>query len=65
MGYSNTLYAICAIEDALGFKVLERVCPKGSVLTDEGRKLLDLFEKTQQETQGFANSLVCEADTLS
>ena len=61
MGYSNTLYAICDIEEALGSKVLERVCPKGSVLTDEGRSLLELFEKAQQETQVFANQLVSEA----
>lgn len=58
MGYSHTLYAIAEIEDALGCTILDRVCSKGSTLTDEGRQLLNLFETIQTKTQKYATGLV-------
>ena len=58
MGYSHTLYAIAELEEALGYTILDRVCSKGSSLTDEGRKLLDVFEKVQVKTQKYAVNLV-------
>lgn len=58
MGYSHTLYAIAELEEALGYTILDRVCSKGSSLTDEGRRLLDLFEITQMQTQKYAVNLV-------
>ena len=58
MGYSHTLYAIAEIEDALGCTILDRVCSKGSTLTDEVCQLLDLFERVQEKTQKYAAGLV-------
>lgn len=49
MGYSNTFYAIADIEEALGCIVVERVRPHGSKLTDDGRRLVTLFEEAQEK----------------
>ena len=55
MGYSHTLYAIRDIEKAIGVPILSSTCSKGSALTAEGRKLLDLYDAAQRESQDMVN----------
>ena len=61
MGYSNTLYAISDIEQALGVTIVERVCPKGSTLTENGHRLIELFESMQDRTQRYASDIMQDA----
>ena len=59
MGYSNTLGSIAAIEEALCASLVKRSQgPVGSMLTDDGRHLIGLFECVQEQTQQYADALV-------
>jgi molybdate transport repressor ModE-like protein len=45
------------LEERLGFKILQRERGKGTVLTEEGKKLLDLYGEILEEFQQLAKKL--------
>lgn len=60
MSYPRSLSILKQLEDSLGTTLVERVRPDGSRLTDDGRRLLDIFEQSQQQMVRYANEAVKE-----
>ncbi len=48
MAYSKAWRVIGVAEEQLGFPLIERIVPKGSRLTDEGRQFLAMYEEMQE-----------------
>ncbi len=55
MAYSKAWSMMKKVEEGLGFKLLERHGARGSVLTDEGRRFLDLFDDYSKDVEAYAN----------
>ncbi len=49
MAYSKAWKSINGTEDYLGFKLIERHAQHGSVLTEKGKRLLELYEQAEKQ----------------
>ncbi len=47
MAYSKAWKSLNATEEYLGFKLIERHAQHGSVLTEKGRKFLEIYEEAE------------------
>lgn len=47
MAYSKAWKSLNATEDYLGFKLIERQGQRGSVLTEKGRRFLEIYEEAE------------------
>ncbi len=54
MAYSKAWGMMKKVEEGLGFKLLERHGARGSVLTDEGRRFLELFDAYSKDVEEYA-----------
>lgn len=54
MAYSKAWSMIKKVEDALGFLLIERHGARGSVLTDDGRRFLELYEQYEKSVMEYA-----------
>ena len=48
MAYSKAWKSINATEEYLGFKLIERQAQHGSVLTEKGRRFLEVYEEAEK-----------------
>ena len=60
MAYSKAWRIMKNTSDALGCELVESVRPKGSVLTDEGKLLLELYEKMEIHLRHEADKFFLE-----
>ena len=49
MAYSKAWKSINGTEDYFGFKLIERHAQHGSVLTEKGRRFLELYEEAEKQ----------------
>lgn len=54
MAYSKAWSMIKKVEEGLGFQLIERFGARGSVLTDDGKRFLELYEVYESEVEKFA-----------
>ena len=54
MAYSKAWGMIKKVEESLGFKLINRYGARGSELTEEGRKFLDLYEEYEGRVEAYA-----------
>ena len=60
MAYSKAWRIMKNTSEALGCELLESVCPKGSVLTEEGKMLLELYDKMELHLRHEADKFFLE-----
>lgn len=58
VSYPRSLSTLKQLEDALGASLVQRVRPDGSRLTEDGRSLLELFERAERQTQLFSRGVI-------
>ncbi|WP_251198197.1 winged helix-turn-helix domain-containing protein [Anaerotardibacter muris] len=58
MAYSKAWSIIKHTEEAFGFQLLERKGNKGSELTEEARRIVNIYEELQQRMNREANKLL-------
>ena len=56
MAYSKAWSMIKKVEEGLGFQLIERYGARGSVLTEDGKKFLDLYEQYEKEVEDYAKA---------
>lgn len=54
MAYSKAWGMIKKVEQGLGFQLIDRFGARGSKLTEEGRKFLDLYEEYEKKVESYA-----------
>ena len=54
MAYSKAWSMMKKVEEGLGFQLLERYGARGSVLTDEGKRFLELFDEYSKDVETYA-----------
>ncbi len=54
MAYSKAWKSLNATEDHLGFKLIERHAQHGSVLTEKGRRFLEIYEEAEEKASQAA-----------
>ena len=54
MAYSKAWSMMKKVEEGLGFKLLERHGARGSILTDEGKRFLELFDAYSKDVEDYA-----------
>ncbi len=61
MAYSKAWRIMKDTEEALGFSLLVRDGARGSTLTPEGKKLLEVYHAVEEQVQKDAEQLLAEA----
>lgn len=54
MAYSKAWSMMKKVEEGLGFQLLERYGARGSVLTDEGKRFLELFDEYSKDVDEYS-----------
>ena len=54
MAYSKAWKSLNATEEYLGFKLIERQGQRGSMLTDKGRRFLEIYEEAEKKASQAA-----------
>jgi len=54
MAYSKAWNMIKKVEEGLGFQMIDRFGARGSVLTEDGKRFLELYEKYEKEVEKYA-----------
>lgn len=54
MAYSKAWKSLNATEDYLGFKLIDRQGQRGSVLTEKGRRFLEIYEEAEKKASQAA-----------
>ncbi|HZK01868.1 MAG TPA: LysR family transcriptional regulator [Anaerovoracaceae bacterium] len=62
MAYSKAWRVLGAAEKQLGFALIERKVPDGSVLTEQGRQFLSLYEQMQLAAQQAVRDVLDKSD---
>ncbi len=57
MAYSKAWKSINATEEYLGFKLIERHAQHGSVLTEKGRRFLEIYEEAENKASQAASDV--------
>lgn len=60
MAYSKAWSMIKKVEDGLGFQLIERYGARGSVLTPEGKKFLELYDKFEADVEEYVQKSFAE-----
>lgn len=56
MAYSKAWSMIKKVEEGLGFQLIERYGARGSKLTEDGKKFLDLYEQYEKDVEDYAKA---------
>lgn len=56
MAYSKAWSMIKKVEEGLGFQLIERYGARGSKLTDDGKKFLELYELYEKDVEDYAEA---------
>lgn len=62
MAYSKAWTGINKTEEQLGFKLIDRQAQHGSVLTQRGRRLLEIYDKAERAAERAAQAVLDEAE---
>jgi molybdate transport system regulatory protein len=62
MAYSKAWKVLGAVESQLGFPLIERKGPKGSSLTDRGRRFLALYSEIEKAVNDAAQKVLDNTD---
>ena len=54
MAYSKAWSMIKKVEEGLGFPLIERYGARGSRLTEEGKRFLELYDKFEKDVEDYA-----------
>lgn len=57
MAYSKAWKSLNATEDYLGLKLIERQAQHGSVLTEKGRRFLEIYEEAEKRAREAASEV--------
>lgn len=55
MAYSKAWSMIKKVEEGLGFTLIDRYGARGSKLTEDGRRFLDLYEEYEKKVEEYAS----------
>ena len=53
MAYSKAWSMIKKVEEGLGFQLIERFGARGSTLTEEGKKFLELYDQFEKDVENY------------
>lgn len=62
MAYSKAWRIMGVVEDQLGFSLIRRRVPKGSTLTDKGRKFLAMYDEIENAVNDAAQKVLDTTD---
>lgn len=55
MAYSKAWSMIKKVEEGLGFQLIDRFGARGSVLTEDGKRFLELYDEYEKKVDAYAN----------
>ena len=55
MAYSKAWSMLKKVEDGLGFKLMERYGARGSVLTEDGKRFLELYTEFEEDIENYVD----------
>ncbi len=60
MAYSKAWSMIKKVEEGLGFQLIDRFGARGSVLTEDGKRFLELYDAYEKKVAAYADKTFAE-----